>query len=192
MSLHHLLADYGYVAVLAGSLLEGETILILAGFAAHQGHLSLPWVMATAFFGGTLGDQIFFFVGWRYGDALLRRVPRMAPNAERINRLLLRHHAWLIVGIRFMYGVRIAGPIAIGMSDVPARRFLMFNLIGAAIWAFIIPGLGYMFGHTLKWLVVDLARYEVIALAVIVTLAVLIALAHRWHARRTANEPPKS
>lgn len=65
MTFHHLLADYGYFAVLAGSLLEGETILILAGFAAHQGHLSLSWVMAVAFVGGTLGDQIFYFAGRR-------------------------------------------------------------------------------------------------------------------------------
>jgi len=188
MSLHHLLAHYGYLAVLAGSLLEGETILILAGFAAHQGHLSLPWVIAVAFFGGTMGDQIFFFVGWRYGDALLRRMPRMAPNAERVNRLLMRHHVWLIIGVRFMYGVRIVGPMVIGMSDVSARRFLIFNLIGAAIWAVAITGAGYMFGHTLKWLLADLARYEVICLVAIVALAALVAVAHRWRARR--KSPP--
>ncbi len=184
MSLHHLLANYGYLAVLAGSLLEGETILILAGFAAHQGHLSLPWVIAIAFFGGTLGDQIFFFVGWRYGEALLRRMPRMASNAERVNRLLVRHHAWLIIGVRFMYGVRIIGPMVIGMSDVSARRFLTFNLIGAAIWAVVIVGAGYMFGHTLKWLFADVERYEVIALAVIITLAALVGVALHWRTRR--------
>jgi membrane protein DedA with SNARE-associated domain len=184
MSLHRLLADYGYLAVLAGSLLEGETILVLAGFAAHQGHLSLPWVIVIAFFGGALGDQIFFFVGWRYGDALLRRIPRMAASAERINRLLMRHHAWLIVSVRFMYGLRIVGPIVIGMSEVPARRFLRFNLIGAAVWAVMIAGAGYLFGHALKWLVADLDRYEGIALLAIVAIAGLVALAHRWRARR--------
>jgi membrane protein DedA with SNARE-associated domain len=184
MTLHHLLANYGYLAVLAGTLLEGETILVLAGFAAHQGHLSLPWVIAVAFFGGALGDQIFFFIGWRYGDALLRRMPRMAANAERINRLLMQHHAWLIIGVRFMYGVRIAGPIVIGMSDVSARRFLFFNLIGAALWAVMVAGVGYLFGHTLKWLLDDLERYERIGLLVIVTVACLVALAHRWRTSR--------
>ena len=47
MSLPQLLTDYGYWAVFVGSLLEGETILILAGFAAHRGYLSLPLVMCT-------------------------------------------------------------------------------------------------------------------------------------------------
>jgi membrane protein DedA with SNARE-associated domain len=184
MTLHHLLADYGYLAVLAGSLLEGETILVLAGFAAHQGHLSLPWVIAVAFFGGMMGDQIFFFIGWRYGDALLRRLRRLAANAERVNRLLMQHHAWLIIGVRFMYGVRIVGPIVIGMSDVSARRFLIFNLIGAAIWAVAVAGAGYLFGHTLKWLLADFARYEVIGLLIILMLACLVAVAHQWRTRR--------
>jgi membrane protein DedA with SNARE-associated domain len=63
MPFTQLLADHGYLAVLIGSLLEGETILVLAGFAAHQGHLSLPLVLAIAFVGGTFGDQIFFWLG---------------------------------------------------------------------------------------------------------------------------------
>jgi membrane protein DedA with SNARE-associated domain len=147
MAVPQLLADYGYLAVFAGSLLEGETILVLAGFAAHQGHLSLPWVVAVAFCGGTLGDQIFFFAGRRYGDSLLRRLPRLARNAERVNRLLLRHHAGLIVGVRFMYGMRIIGPIVIGMSQVSARRFLLFNLLGAALWSVAVAGVGFFFGH---------------------------------------------
>ena len=184
MSLHRFLAEYGYLAVLAGSLLEGETVLVLAGFAAHQGHLSLPWVMVVACFGGTLGDQIFFFVGWRYGAALLRRLPSMAPGAQRVNRLLMRYQAWLIIGVRFMYGLRIVGPIVIGMSDVSARHFLRFNLIGAGIWAVLVAGAGYLFGHTLKLFIADLEHYEGIALLAIIAIAGFATLLHRWWAGR--------
>ena len=48
MSLREFLAQYGYLAVFAGTLLEGEVILVLAGFAAHQGYLQLPVVMLVA------------------------------------------------------------------------------------------------------------------------------------------------
>ena len=89
MSLAQLLADYGYLAVFIGCLLEGETILVLAGFAAQQGLLSLPIVVTLAFVGGTLGDQIFFFIGKRYGESLLRRLPRFTSTAQRVNRLLV-------------------------------------------------------------------------------------------------------
>jgi membrane protein DedA with SNARE-associated domain len=99
MSLVQLLADYGYLAVFVGCLLEGETILLLAGFAAHQGHLSLPVVLAVAFVGGAVGDQVFFWTGRAGGTALLDRVPGFHEPVRRIIELLKRHDALLIVGI---------------------------------------------------------------------------------------------
>ena len=65
MTLTELVAQYGYLAVFAGAFLEGETVLILAGFAAHQGYLSFFWVVALAMCAGTLGDQTCFFLGRR-------------------------------------------------------------------------------------------------------------------------------
>ena len=84
-----------------------------------------------------------------------------------------------------MYGLRIAGPIVIGMSPVPARRFLLFNLIGAAIWSVAVAGVGFLFGHTLEWLLTDLSRYEWVAALAIIGMAGLVALLHRfWSARK--------
>ena len=184
MSLPGLLADYGYLAVFIGCLLEGETILVLAGFAAQQGLLSLPIVFGLAFVGGTLGDQIFFFLGRRYGESLLQRLPRIAGAAKRVNRLLLRYDAWLIIGVRFMYGLRIAGPIVIGMSEVPAMRFLAFNLLGAAIWAVLVTGVGFGFGQSLQWLMAELVYFEEAGVLLIVGVAVLIGVVHRLRANK--------
>ena len=72
MNLPQILTDYGYLGVFIGTLMEGETVLLLAGFAAHQGYLVLGLVIAVAFVGGTLGDQIAFFLGRRYGNRLIR------------------------------------------------------------------------------------------------------------------------
>jgi membrane protein DedA with SNARE-associated domain len=178
VSLPQLLTDYGYLAVFVGSLLEGETVLLLAGYAAHQGYLSLQWVVLLAFCGGTLGDQVFFHLGRRYGGALLRRFPRLARPAQRVDRLLLRFHAALIVGVRFMYGLRILGPIVIGMSGVPARRFMLFNALGAAVWAVLVTVLGFLFGRALQLLLADAEQYEAIALLLLVGLGTLLGLVH--------------
>ncbi len=183
MSLTQALSEYGYLAVFVGSILEGETILILAGFAAQQGYLSLPLVIALAFCGGTLGDQIFFLLGRCYGGPLLSRFPRLALRAQAVSQLILRYHTGLIVGVRFMYGFRIAGPILIGMSDVPAWRFVLLNLLGAALWATLIGGAGYLFGQTLQSLVPDLKRHEEMALLLMLAVAVLIGLLRWLHAR---------
>lgn len=141
--------DYGLFAVGVGTFLEGESVLLIAGAAAAHGHLSLPAVIVVATLASFLGDQLFFQIGRRHGERLLARVPALRPRAERVRALLERHHLPLILSIRFLYGLRIAGPMAIGMSRVPWPRFLALNLAGAAGWATLVAGLGYGAGQTL-------------------------------------------
>ena len=184
-SLPGLVSDYGYLAVFIGTLLEGEAILMLAAYAAHQEYLSLPLVIVVAFFGATMGDQIFFLLGRRFGTRLLERFPSLRARTGRVDQLLLRYHGSVIIGIRFAYGLRIAGPIAIGMSTLPAWRFFVFNAIGALIWAPLIAGVGYLFGHTLEWLLVDFKRYETIGfVALIGVLVVVAAITHGYKRKR--------
>jgi len=58
-----LIQQHGYWVILAGTLLEGETVLVLGGFTAHRGYLDLPLVMLVAFAGGAAGrpDQASAF-----------------------------------------------------------------------------------------------------------------------------------
>jgi len=102
MLLTQLLSQYGYLAVFVGSILEGETVLILAGFAAHQGYLSFPIVVMLAFCGGTMGDQMYFFLGRYYGSSILSRFPSLSVRAQPVNRLIQRYHASLIIGVLCM------------------------------------------------------------------------------------------
>ena len=183
MSLMQLLTDYGYVAVFVGSLLEGETILILAGFAAHQGYLSLPLTVGIAFVGGTLGDQIFYWLGRLAGKPLFNHLPHAAARARRVNALLVRFDAALIVGIRFMYGLRILGPIVIGTSDVQPWRFVIFNIIGAAVWAPLIAGVGYLFGHTLAQFMPDFKQFEAGVIVGIISIVIAVGAGRRWLSR---------
>jgi membrane protein DedA with SNARE-associated domain len=98
----------------------------------------------------------------------------------------MRYPGTVIIGVRFAYGLRIAGPIAVGMSDLRARRFLLFNGIGALIWAPLVAGIGFLFGHTLERLLGDLRQYEMIGLAVLGVLIVTIGIVgHALTRRRT-------
>ena len=69
MTLESAIHSYGYWAILVGTFLEGETVLVLGGLAAFQGFLSLPGVILAAFVGSMCGDQLFFFLGRRYARA---------------------------------------------------------------------------------------------------------------------------
>lgn len=178
------ITEYGYLAVFIGTILEGETILVLAGYAAHQGYLALPLVLGTACLGGALGDQMFFLFGRCFGTALLGRFPRMAARAARVDALLLRYQSWVIVGFRFMYGLRVAGPIAMGIGKVAGTRFVLFNSLGAALWALTVGGAGYLFGRTLQLAFDGMKIHEGWAVLALVGLSLLAVSIHAlWHRR---------
>jgi membrane protein DedA with SNARE-associated domain len=146
-SLESIIQSYGLLAVFVGTILEGETILVLAGLAAHRGYLPMPSVIVAGFLGSFVGDQLFFLLGrWR-GDAILARRPGWAASVARARSFLGRYDAAFILSFRFLYGLRTVSPFVIGMSGVGAPRFLLFNAIGAAIWAVGISYLGYAVGH---------------------------------------------
>src|SRR5678815_2485716 len=97
-----LIERYGYLATFAGTLVEGESLLILSGLAAHRGYLSFPMVVLVGGLGGALGDLLFFMLGRHYGNDLLARFPRFTPAAERVHAMIERHPAATILAVRFM------------------------------------------------------------------------------------------
>jgi membrane protein DedA with SNARE-associated domain len=161
------LHNYGYLAVFIGTFLEGEVILALAGLAAHQGLMSFPVVVAVAVVGGFAGDQFLFFLGRHYGDNVVARFPKLAAKVPRVKALLRRWDAPLVITIRFMYGVRIAGPIVIGAAGIAPWRLAVFNFIGALIWAPLVATVGYGAGHAFEPFMEDLRRVEIVGLVVV-------------------------
>lgn len=159
MDVAGFIETYGYVAIILGMFLEGELILILAGIAAFQGHLALPAVIVAATLATVAGDHMYFFAGRKYGVSLLARFPAMHSRAGRMQALVYRHHLPLILSIRFLYGLRTTGLVALGMSPVPASRFLMLSSVSAAAWAVLVCTLGYVFGQTLQTLLASTDWY---------------------------------
>jgi membrane protein DedA with SNARE-associated domain len=160
MDLEGLVRSYGYAAVLCGTLVEGETVVVVAGFLSHRGYLHPPLVAAAAFTGSFLVDQFFFFLGRRQGRRLLLRRERWQTGAARAEVLLERFGTWLILGFRFLYGFRTVTPFVIGMSRVPAARFALLNAAGAAAWAVAFTAGGYFFGKVMEVILGDLRRHE--------------------------------
>ena len=186
-----LIDTYGYAAVLVGAFLEGETILALAGLAAWRGYLDFGTVVAIALVAGFAGDQVYFWLGRRKGQQILQRFPNAQQRADRFDALLARWHAPLIVAIRFMYGFRIVGPVLLGMGRVPAWKFMVFNFIGAALWAPLIAGLGYLFGNVIESLLDDLRDVELLAFAALVIIGLGSFLVHHIRTRRVEAANPR-
>jgi membrane protein DedA with SNARE-associated domain len=163
----------------AGCLLEGETILVLAGLAAERGYLHPFGVVAVASVTAFIGDQALFWLGrWR-GPALLARWPSIAAKAGRVHELIHRYHAPVIIGMRFAYGLRIPGPILIGMSTLPAVRFAVINAFGAVLWACVVGGLGWLSGRLAETVFGNIKHVELWLFLGIVAIAATIWLIRR-------------
>jgi membrane protein DedA with SNARE-associated domain len=189
MDIPGLVDTYGYIAVFIGAFLEGETILALAGLAAYRGYMDFWLVVLIAMIAGFLGDQFYFFLGRYKGAEILARFPAWEARAHRFDTMLSRWHAPLIVCIRFMYGFRILGPMLLGMGRVAAWKFVVYNFIGAAIWAPLIAAVGYLFGGAIEAVLHDIKRYELWAAIAIVLLALTVFLVHAWRGRRRGAPP---
>ena len=184
MTLSGLIQTHGYWLLAVGCLLEGETILLLAGFAAHRGHLNLGAVLGIAALAGFAGDQFYFWLGRRHGAALLARWPSIGKKVERVQQLLARWRDAVVVFVRFAYGLRSAGPIIIGMSPISAPRFALFNALGAMLWAGLVGGAGYAFGQAAEAVLGKIHNAEVWLLLALAVAGLGWWLLRKWRARK--------
>jgi membrane protein DedA with SNARE-associated domain len=176
--MRHAVVHYGYWAVGAVLLLEniglplpGETVLLFASFLAYDEHeLQLSWIIIVATLVSTLGGSLGFALGKNGGRPMLDRYQRL---------FRIRFGGVTVFFSRFVFGLRvIAGPLA-GVLRMPARKFLVWNFIGAAAWVTVVTMIGYFFGRHWKEMERVMKRFDI---AVVV--AALIGLAVWWWRRR--------
>jgi len=189
--MEELLDKYGYLAVFAGTLLEGGTLLTTAGFLAHQGYLRLiPWIILAGFAGNFIDTWACYSIGRASGEAIVKRHPKWASRLQRLHDWLGAYQALTIMGARFLPGLRTAGGMAIGIAGISPGKFLPLNALGAFLWASTIGAFGYLFGHLIEVVMGDLRRYElpiVIILALLGGLVGLISWRYRAKTSITAD-----
>lgn len=181
MQIATILIRYGYAALFIGTFLEGETVLVLGGLAAHQGYLQLAGVIWAGLAGSFAADQLFFYLGRRHSKAILTRFHRWKGHIERAQGYVQRHETLIMLLFRFLYGLRSATPFVLGMSKVRTIKFIFLSAAGAVVWSIAIGAGGYFFGRALKLLIGEVKRYEGLVL-----LSVLVVGGGIWllHFRR--------
>ena len=152
----HLISTLGYVGVFVfvaveslGIPVPGETVLIAAATYAGATHrLAIAGVIAAAAAGAIVGDSLGFWVGRLGGLRLAVRYGKYVRLTERRleagRRVIARHGGKIVFTGRFVAFLRMWAAFLAGVTQMPWRRFLLFNASGGVVWA-VAYGLGYFY-----------------------------------------------
>jgi len=195
--LQHLIATYG--AWLVGAIvglesmgipLPGETTLVTAAlYAGATGRLSIAAVVFAAAAGAIVGDNMGFWIGRTLGYRWVVRhqsALRLTPKRLRLGQYLFDRHGGKVVFLgRFVAVLRAFAALLAGLNRMRWRRFLVFNMMGAIVWASAYGGGAYAFGDKLTNV---LGETGILLSAVAAALVVIGFLLARKYERRVSDE----
>ena len=184
---------FAETGLLIGFFLPGDSLLFLAGVGASSvgeelfgAPLSLVGLLVGAPICAIAGAQLGHYLGARYGRRLFDRPnsrifkPEFVEKAEYY--FVKFGPAKAVVLARFIPIVRtFLNPVA-GMLGMPAKTFMLWNVIGGILWTDGIITAGYLLGDAIPAETID--RYLLPVVAVILVLSVLPILVEMLRGRR--------
>jgi len=145
-----ILLTYGPIVVFLWTIIEGETIVVIAGYLIHQGLLSPLPVVVAAFLGTFVSNEAIFFIGRHsMAEKYVARI-KASRHFARALQLVERWPTLFTFASRFVYGFRIVGALAISMTGVSGARHFVINLASAAVWSVVFTVVGYLAGATVE------------------------------------------
>ena len=171
-----LLLSYRYIFVFFGSIFEGDATLLGASFLAHRHVVSLTAVLLTATIASAAWNEFIFYLSRKRGkDFFERRVARH-PRYDRVQRWVQRRSVLLLLFSRYLFGLRLAIPVACGATGMCRPTFTAVNAAGAVLWAVPIGLLGFFLGNFVEAFWHGVRHWEWhIGCAAIVLLTALLA-----------------
>lgn len=192
MAIEQLLAHWGVAAIFGGAMIEGESFVIGGGALAQRGLLPVWQVALAAFLGSITMDQLCFAAGRHFRRHRWVRAMRDKPAVEKAIGFVERHPTGYILAFRYLYGLRIVSPVAIGLTRVPALRFTMLNTVSAAVWAVLFTAIGYAAGDALERMFGRVHSVPLLFLLVVAMAGVTAAIVHRVVTRRRGGPPERA
>lgn len=190
-TLEKLAHTYGYWAVFMGIMLEnlgiplpGEAIVLVGGFLAGRGDLEFWSVLACSTLGAIIGNMFGYWIGVYGGWSLVLRVSHWFRIDEQkllgLKAQFSANAAKAVFFGRFVTLLRIfAGPLA-GIVEMPFAKFMLYNVLGAVVWAAVIVSGAYFAGQVfdLHQIVGWVSQFSFVVLGV-VALALTAPIAYR-------------
>ena len=173
-----------------GFLIPGEIGVLLGGVLANQHKLSLWAVLVCGIAGAIIGDSVGYAVGKRYGETLLTKIPNRILKEDSLHRAedsIRRNGGKAVFVGRFTTALRVLVPGLSGMSRVPYRTFLLWNVAGGTLWASAFVLLGYAAGSQYQRVAHNATYFGLGLLVLIILIAAFRILRKRRNNRRGGN-----
>lgn len=138
--------------LLIGFFLPGDSILFSAGFLISAGlfHFNIHAFVAIVFIAAVLGDGVGYMFGKRVGRRLFNRPNSLLfkqENIQKAEEFYNERGGITVVLARFIPVIRTFVPIVAGVSKMSYKSFLMFNMVGALLWAAGVTYAGFYIGE---------------------------------------------
>lgn len=168
--------------------LPGDSLLFIVGtFAAGEKpafQLSslYPLLMAAAL----IGDNCNYFLGKKFGRALFNKEDSKIFKRENLTKtesFFAKHGPKAVIMARFVPIVRTFAPFVAGMGAMTYPKFLMFSVIGAALWVGICVTAGYFFGN-IPWVK---NYFEYVLVGIVLVSVLPVVLEYLQHRKQTSN-----
>lgn len=163
--------------LLLGFFLPGDSLLFTAGFLASVGFFDIHLLAFGCFIAAVSGDNIGYFIGHKWGRRLFQKKDSLLfhhSHLMRAERFYEKHGGKTIIIARFIPVIRTFSAVVAGIGKMRYTTFLVFDVIGALLWAVAIPYLGYYLGRSIP----NIDKYLLPAVGLIVLLSVSPGIYH--------------
>jgi membrane protein DedA with SNARE-associated domain len=145
--------NWRYVAIAAGTFVEGEAVLIAAGTLAQHGALSYSLVWLAGCVGSIAWSQCWFQIGRKLGTRVLERHPAWRASQPWLFRWSSRSDTVVVLFFRFVAGMGTFAPLFLGATGYAQRRYVRLDILAAALWALVFSAAGFGLSNELsQWL----------------------------------------
>lgn len=188
------LIKHGYIVILAwvfaeqiGVPVPSLPLLLAAGALAGTGRLSFWASLAFVTVASLIADTIWYILGKTEGIRILQLLCKISLEPDscvrRTEGVFAKQGARSLLLAKFVPGLGTVAPPLAGIFHMRARKFLLFDGLGAMVWGFSILGTGYLFSEQIEAIAEHAARLGS-GLAVILVAILAAWIIRKWLARR--------
>ena len=170
--MEELIRDWGYIILFLYSFGGGFLALAVAGVLSFTGELNLFISMAVAASANAIGDQFLFYLARHNKEQAKQIMGKYHNYVHKTENMMIKLGSFAIILQKYIYGIKTLIPLIIGLTQYDPKKFLLFNIIGAVLWAVVVGYLAFSLGEVV---INSLEEFKNYGIAIAIVLIIVIS-----------------